>query len=130
MVAKRAKLRCFANQELKIGKFLFERDINVPEMYEVIELKGVFSPEGEDLSGDYVLMERIKGVIRRDLTNSEEIEEAQEKLIEEIRKVKSLGVWPCDAYKNKGNSLFDRESRKVYLIDLEHWTFMEWENEN
>ena len=119
-LAKGVVSRSSAINQFGMGKYVFERGISVPEMYDVAKLERVFSPEGEDLSGNYILMERIMGCYLDELKNKDDFREASNKLREERMKVHSLGIAPCDS-NNFGNSLFNTETRKLVVFDFGQW---------
>jgi RIO-like serine/threonine protein kinase len=105
-----------AEHEYTLGSFLFEQGVQVPEMYMLV------NPASQPLSHIkdwYVLMQKINGVEMTSITRG-----LEEKVIKQYRteldKILGLGIYPVDIFWPE-NILFDPQTEKIHLIDLESW---------
>jgi RIO-like serine/threonine protein kinase len=116
-----------ARNEYNMGNFLFERGINVPQMYWLVNpqlLQECCIVPEKNLhvcNSWFLIMQKING---RELgeISGENRSEAVKQLKEQIAKVLELKIYPSDSIDNRSNSIFDEKERKLYLIDFEYWT--------
>lgn len=106
-----------ARNEYSFGKFLKEKEVRVPEIFELVQytekiIKG-------EVTLWFIVMERIKGKNITDLRDSQR-REAERQYRQELEKVLDLGICPEDSDFG-GNSLFCEERDRLYLIDFEFW---------
>ena len=125
-VGKRCWSDIAGNNGFNIGKFLFERGVQVPEMYELVRVDGLedfFDNNG--MSNWFILMQRINGIAINNLTPK------QKRIVllqhrREIEKVLDFGIFPFDSYQGyksclPPNALFNVLEQRLYLIDFEFW---------
>lgn len=104
--------------EYEMGRFLFRRRVNVPEMHALVRCRE------RDRSNLYIIMQKITGVpimnSNGDITPMPGISQKRlvNKLRKEIKKILGLGILPTDS-DWRGNSVFNPEKRRVYLFDFE-----------
>jgi hypothetical protein len=114
--------------EYVMGRFLFDKKVNVPKVYAFIHHKYEQGHQWEGYEENYIVMQRLHGrhmAYPIDSFGSCKMEdfagiESSEliaKLREEIKKIIKLGIVPKDA-DYFGNHLFVPEEKKVYLIDF------------
>lgn len=114
------------NNGFNIGKFLFERDVQVPEMYGLVNVDGLEDfLDNNGMSNWFILMQRINGTAVKELTPEQKKTVLQQHR-REITKVLDLGIFPFDSYQGyesclPQNALFDSSEQKVYLVDFEFW---------
>jgi len=125
-VGKRCWGDIAAHNDFHIGNFLFERGVQVPEMYQLIKVEGIDNfLEDNGLSNWFILMQRINGATVNELS-AEQKEYVLHQYRREITKVLSFGIFPFDSYQGyesclPQNSLFDISVQKLYLVDFEFW---------
>ena len=111
-----------ANNEYKLGRFLFKEGVSVPEMHYLVPPDSVIGEHHDcSLEDWFIIMEKINGVdlLALDLNSSEFID-AADQYKAELEKVLELGIFPDDSSAGY-NTVFDRSKRKTYLIDFEFW---------
>jgi len=117
----------YAKNEYKIGRFLLENGVHVPEMYQMVPpdyrfslfKKAVNDSEGV-IDNWFILMQRLQGRHIRNLFKGKKKEVAVRQFKTEILKVLDLGILPIDCA-NSENSLFDIYQGALYLLDFEMW---------
>ena len=122
LIAKRNDSWEKANNEYKLGRFLFEEGVSVPEMHELVPPDSVLGERHSyELEEWFIIMERIHGkdLLKFDRKSSEFIE-AAEQYKAELEKVLDLGIVPDDSSAGY-NAMFNQRKRKTYLIDFEFW---------
>jgi RIO-like serine/threonine protein kinase len=110
----------WACNEFDIGKFLYEKGVSVPEMFELVIPDRFPFLHRIPINEWGVLMQKIDGIHIQNLEGSE-LDEAIQQYISELEKVLELGICPNDSIYNSTNSLFDRQQGRVFLIDFELW---------
>lgn len=120
-VAKSYITRYEAICEFEFGKELHLKGIQVPEMFSVESL-GFTAPMNNHYYIWFVLMQKIKGH-HIDNVSEEERDDAYRQYREQIGKVLDIGINPKDCDWG-GNSLYDSEEKKLYLIDFENWSMI------
>lgn len=125
-VGKRCWSEIAGNNGFNIGRFLFERGVQVPEMYELVKVDGLEDfLDNNGMSNWFILMQRINGMAVNKLT-SEQKEIVLQQHRREITKVMDLGIFPFDSYQGyesclPQNALFNSSEQKLYLVDFEFW---------
>lgn len=104
-----------AEHELKIGKELYSKKMQVPEYL------GLFEPLNKrGLNYWGVFMERIYGVNYHDLKTALLKAEALRQFQEQISLARNLGYIITDSFHDY-NSLFDFKKNKLFLFDFVRW---------
>lgn len=118
-VAKSYITRHEAAYEFNFGTELRSKGINVPEMFNVENLSFT-APKNNHYCIWFIMMQKIRGQ-HIDNLREEDRSEAYMQYREQIGKVLDLGINPKDSDWG-GNSLYDSEDKKLYLIDFENWS--------
>ena len=106
------------HNEFKWGSYLFENEVQVPEMYELVRPDSFFSRFtrfGDAIRAWFVIMQKIHGEEIGDLTGTAR-KEGLKQLEGELEKVLELGIYPRDSLWGR-NAIFDHEQEKLFLID-------------
>lgn len=106
-----------AKREYEIWKELWKNQVRVPEFYELIHLDKM---KVKKRKIEWIIsMEKINGKKIIELDDAEK-DEAVWQFKKEITKVIDIKILPRACFYT-GNSLFDQEKQKLYLIDFEEW---------
>ncbi len=121
LIAKRGREKDIKN-EYNIGVESFNSNVHVPKMYGIISPKVMqgFCKKMINPFGWYVIRQKIEGERRGDLSGADR-EEADKQFEEEIKKIIALGIAPYYSPVG-GNSIFNLQERRLYLIDFEFWS--------
>lgn len=113
-----------AKKEFGLGRFFLSQKICVPRMYQLISPNADRRTSETDIINWIVLMERIHGSRLSSLYFTSEWEDAYEKWIAELAKIKKLGYIDYDKditeEGNASNAIYSSE-KKVYLIDFSQY---------
>lgn len=122
-IAKRIYWKQNAKKEYEWGEYLFKKEVSVPKVYNLINLNSSFFNEISSWSlmgkGWVILMQKIDGDEIINLSGIN-LKEATKQYKQELEKVLDLGIYPEEATWG-GNSIFNYEKKKLYLIDFQRW---------
>jgi len=110
-----------SKNEYKWGTYLYENQIQVPEMYTLVSPDSLVSKVlhlGNEIKEWFVIMKLLKGQGILDTLGTTR-KEAIRQYKQELEKVLELGICPIDS-DFEGNAIFG-EDEKLYLIDFERW---------
>lgn len=106
----------FINHAFEMNKLAYERGVQVPEPYGVVNA----SINDEDYFG--IHLEDLGRNSLEGLSNSELWEEARDSWIKAVVKANLLG-FSCNDSNKKRNAIWVPEKRKTYLIDCDFWKY-------
>lgn len=111
-----------ARHEFDLGIFLHSQGVSVPKMHQLIAPdSGIRRHFPLSIDNWVILMEYFRGeYILPSCLPKSELEIAMAKRDAEIEKVRGLGYAPDDSDKSM-NTLYDRKSKRVCLLDLVYW---------